>query len=235
VIAQLFPVPAGPSCDTSTISFIVADANAACPAGFSQAQCPAACALAVATIAYGDCRYFIVGFVDQTEQDPPNGIAETVQRQLAACLSENTPAELATAASTAQGCAIAGGSGEAIKGGHRRLQGHEHQENEALLEAFAVGDGSICALATKLLAPPPLGSQHSCNDDDVQILHTITSEEGFGPKIPLLVGGSEGPCLTCIVAHHGDEEAFNNAYEQTHGGPPPVSDVVEMYLSYCAE
>eukprot|EP01046_Picozoa_sp_COSAG06_P065884 COSAG06_NODE_16376_length_1004_cov_1.583425_1_plen_232_part_10 len=165
-----FLQPADPSCDLSKIDALFADANDACP-GFAQAQCPPPCALAMAPIAYGDCRRTIAGIIDQSEQaqQQPNGLAETVQRQAEACVLGNAPAELALAAATAQGCAGAGGAPAAAGGGHRRAQdgGEERVENEALLAAFAAADGSVCALADALLTTPspPPPPPPPCEDD----------------------------------------------------------------------
>jgi hypothetical protein len=144
--------PADPSCELTKINGLFADANAACP-GFAQAQCPPVCALAMAPVAYGDCRNSIAGIIDQSEQvsGSPNGLAETVQRQTTACVSDNTPTTLAAAAAAAQGCA---GGGLAGGAGRSQDEGNERVENEALLTAFAAADGSVCALAEELLAPP---------------------------------------------------------------------------------
>jgi hypothetical protein len=182
--AGAFLQPADPSCDLTKIDGLFADANGACP-GFAQAQCPPSCALAMAPISYGDCRSTITGIVDQSETNAPNGLADTVQRQTEACVSDNTASELAAAASGAQGCAGAGGAPTAGGGGHRRAQDddEEHVARLALLEAFGAADGSVCELAQEWLAASPTAGPTS--DNCAQCLTEVVGSSQHGDTVQL--------------------------------------------------
>ena len=129
-----FLQPAEPDCEMDKVTAILQDTNAACDQGFYTGECDAPCALQMAALVHGQCAKTVTGIVDQ--QDPvPNGLAEKIDTQWARCLAVNVAALTALIAETS--CS-GGGGGE-----HRRLQS---PSAEALLEAYAAGDGSVCAL-----------------------------------------------------------------------------------------
>eukprot|EP01051_Picozoa_sp_SAG22_P018964 SAG22_NODE_3353_length_1761_cov_12.768953_2_plen_157_part_00 len=111
---------ADPRCDLSTINDLFAGAGTACP-DYAAALCPPACALAMAPLAYGDCARTVTGLVDQSEGGAPDGLAQTLQRQLTACVASNRPRDLAAAAAATQGCAVPDLGPP--RGGHRRMDG----------------------------------------------------------------------------------------------------------------
>ncbi len=188
--AQLLTLP-DPACDMSKINDLFDQVNTACP-DYAVALCPPMCALMMAPLAFGECAHTVTGIVDQSEGGTPDGLAQTLQRQLHACVTGNRPTDLATAASTAQGCPAVGAPEHG--GGHRRMDVNlltpgnatatdssmravsssqrrrtqasdvEVHENEELMAAFAVGDGSVCTLATWLTAAPP-SPPPQCEDD----------------------------------------------------------------------
>eukprot|EP01043_Picozoa_sp_COSAG02_P063454 COSAG02_NODE_9004_length_2363_cov_6.127539_1_plen_738_part_01 len=195
--AQLLTLP-DPACDMSKINGLFDQVNTACP-DYAVALCPPMCALMMAPLAFGECAHTVSGIVDQSEGGAPDGLAQTLQRQLHACVTSNRPTDLAAAASTAQGCPTVGVAEQG--GGHRRMDGHlltpgnvtlgnatatdssmrgvsgsqrrrtqasdaEVHENEELMAAFAVGDGSVCTLATRLTAAPPSPPPQCENDPD---------------------------------------------------------------------
>jgi hypothetical protein len=180
--AAQFLAPADPACDLSTIPTMFAEISAACP-DYASAVCPPECALAMAPAAYGSCTKTITGIIDQSEGGEPDGVAQTLLRQFTACTVSNMPADLAAAASAAQGCAPAGVSPAPAGGGHRLLIGDlitlgnvtdtrhfngssavgsrrraqaseaQVQQIEELLAAVAAADGSVCGVADRLTAP----------------------------------------------------------------------------------
>ena len=129
-----------PDCEMGKATAIMQDTNAACDAGFAANQCDAPCALQMATLVDGECAKTITGIVDQQDR-VPNGLAERIDEQWARCVRVPAPelvAELLAEVSCSRG------------GGHRRLQGASAEE---LLRAYAVGDGSVCALLVAAPAP----------------------------------------------------------------------------------
>ena len=138
-----FLQPAEPDCEMDKVTAILQDTNAACDQGFYTGECDAPCAVQMAALVHGQCAKTVTGIVDQ--QDPvPNGLAEKIDTQWARCLAVNVAALTALIAETS--CSGGGGGG----GGHRRLQS---PSAEALLEAYAAGDGSVCALLAAAQAP----------------------------------------------------------------------------------
>ena len=139
-----FLQPAEPDCQMDKVTAILQDTNAACDQGFYTGECDAPCALQMAALVHGQCAKTVTGIVDQ--QDPvPNGLAEKIDTQWARCLAVNVAALTALIAETS--CS---GGGTGGGGGHRRLQS---PSAEALLEAYAAGDGSVCALLVAAPAP----------------------------------------------------------------------------------
>ena len=179
--AAQFLAPADPACDLSTIPTMFAEISAACP-DYAELVCLPECALAMAPAAYGSCTKTITGIIDQSEGGEPDGVAQTLLRQFTACTVSNTPADLAAAASAAQGCAPAGASPTPAGGGHRLLIGDlitlgnvtdtrhfngssavgsrrraqaseaQVQQIEELLAAVAAADGSVCRVVDRLTA-----------------------------------------------------------------------------------
>ena len=143
-----FLQPAEPDCEMDKITAILQDTNAACDQGFRTGQCDAPCAVQMAALVHGQCAKTVTGIVDQ--QDPvPNGLAEKIDEQWARCLAVNVAALTALIAETS----CSGGGGR-----HRRLQS---PSAEALLEAYAGGDGSVCAL---LVTEPSSSSSLTLTD-----------------------------------------------------------------------
>ena len=143
-----FLQPAEPDCEMPKVTAILQDTNAACDQGFYTGQCDAPCAVQMAALVHGQCAKTVTGIVDQ--QDPvPNGLAEKIDTQWARCLAVNVAA--LTALIAERSCSGGGG-------GHRRLQS---PSAEALLEAYAAGDGSVCAL---LVTQPSSSSSLTLTD-----------------------------------------------------------------------
>ena len=144
-----FLQPAEPDCEMPKVTAILHDTNAACDQGFYTGECDAPCAVQMAALVHGQCAKTVTGIVDQ--QDPvPNGLAEKIDTQWARCLAVNVAA--LTALIAERSCSGGGG------GGHRRLQS---PSAEALLEAYAAGDGSVCAL---LVSGPSSSSSLTLTD-----------------------------------------------------------------------
>ena len=145
-----FLQPAEPDCEMDKVTAILQDTNAACDQGFYTGECDAPCAVQMAALVHGQCAKTVTGIVDQ--QDPvPNGLAEKIDTQWARCLAVNVAA--LTALIAERSCSGGGGGG-----GHRRLQS---PSAEALLEAYAAGDGSVCAL---LVSEPSSSSSLTLTD-----------------------------------------------------------------------
>ena len=111
----------------------------------------------------GDCKNSVTAIVDQSEGGNPDGLAQTTAREWQACLSANAPADVAAAVSAAVGCGAAPPPAPA-GGGHRRAQ-DIIDAVLALLTAFVLGDGSVCAMVAALAAPQSPPAPPPCEDD----------------------------------------------------------------------